>query len=621
MRNLKSFILSLVVGIILLSGNCHSEENAVSKGYLEVHYSKSEFMIPMRDGTRLLTAIYSPRDTSEKYPILFLRTPYGIAPYGEGNYPKRLGPSDAFVKDKYIFAIQDVRGRFASEGKFEHVRPHLLSKSNPKECDESSDTFDTIEWMLQNVKQCNGRVGMYGISYSGFYASAGMVDAHPALRAVSPQGPIGDWYFDDFLHNGAFFLAHGFSWLPNNARERTSPTTQSINLFNLPSNDGYRMFLDSVNVSGAAKLVPEKLPFLESMMIHPNRDSFWQERCILPHLNNVAPAVMVVGGWYDAEDLYGTFQTYYSIERQNPTVNNFLVVGPWNHGGWADGSGSKLGSVGFDSETARFYRESIEFEFFQQHLKDRKGSKLAGEAIVFETGTNSWRVFDAWPPKERTSLSLYLRSKQRLSKSPPISTDLDPTIFISNPSKPVPFTEEVTNGMPIEYMVEDQRFASRRPDVVSFAMEPTEQDIVVAGPLEVDLWVSTSGTDADWIVKIIDEYPDSPNEKQLAGSQILVRSEVFRGRFRDGFESPKPFKRNEVSRVRFKLQDILHNFRKGHRLVIQIQSSWFPLVDRNPQKFVDNIYFANLDDFEIHEHRIYHSNEFQSRVVVGILDN
>lgn len=599
-----------------------AQELPQSESYLRLHYIKSEHMIPMRDGVKLFTSVFVPRDTTKTYPIMMKRTPYNVGPYGEDKYPAKVGPSEHFIRAGYIFVNQDVRGRFASEGEFTQVTPHIPKKSKPTDVDESSDTFDTIEWLLKNIPNHNGRVGMAGISYPGFYAAAGMINAHPALKAVSPQAPVGDWYFDDFLHHGSFFLAHAFRWLTGNDRERPKPTTEPAKPYVYPTPDGYKMFLEAGSVENIDKLyLKGTIPFWKDMMLHPNRDEFWQKRALIPHLKNVAPAVMTVTGWYDAEDLYGSFKTYQSVETQNPKVKNVLVVGPWHHGGWASVDGDKLGNVTFGSKTSVFYREHIELPFFEKYLKDKDLSAPA-EATVFETGSNTWRTFDHWPPKQAQPKQLFLRDAGSLQFGSPDNAATDATSFdefVSDPNKPVPYCEIITPKMTIEYMVDDQRFASRRPDVLTYQTEPFKEEIVVAGPLEADLWVSTTGTDADWVVKLIDVRPDAPEGTPLAGYQMMIRSEVFRGRFRNDYAKPEPFKPGEPTRVRFELLDVLHRFQKGHRLMIQIQSTWFPLADRNPQTFVDNIYFAKPEDFKKATHRVFRSAAHPTSLRLGVL--
>lgn len=613
----------LVFGAVVWTGSRVSlaQEPSQLESYIRLHYTKTEHMVPMRDGVKLFTSVFVPRDTTKKYPILMKRTPYNVGPYGEDKYPAKLGPSELFVKAGYIFVNQDVRGRFASEGEFLQVTPHVPFKSKPSDIDESSDTYDTIEWMLKNIPQHNGRVGMYGISYPGFYAAAGMIDAHPALKAVSPQAPVGDWYFDDFLHHGSFFLAHAFRWLTSNATERPKPTTEPVKPYVYPTPDGYKLFLEAGSVENIDKqYLKGSIPFWKEMMEHPNRDEFWQKRALIPHLKNVAPTVMVVTGWYDAEDLYGSFKTYQAIEKMNPKVNNVLVVGPWHHGGWASVEGDKLGQVNFGSKTAAFYRAEIELPFFEKYLKD-KDLPAPAEAIVFETGSNAWRTFDHWPPAKTEPRKLYLQPGGKLAANVPDAKASNDQFdeFVSDPNKPVPYSETITPKMTIEYMVDDQRFASRRPDVLTYQTDPFEEDTVVAGPLEADLWVSTTGTDADWVVKLIDVRPDAPETTPLAGYQMLVRSEVFRGRFRNDYARPEPFQPGVPTRVRFELLDVLHRFQKGHRLMVQIQSTWFPLVDRNPQTFVPNIYFAKPEDFKRATHRVFRSAEHPTSLSFGTL--
>ena len=598
-----------------------AQETPQPESYLRLHYFKHEHMIPMRDGTKLFTAVFVPKDTTRKYPILMKRTPYSCSPYGEDKYPAKVGPSEHFVKAGYIFVNQDVRGRFASEGEFVQVTPHLTNKTKPTDVDESSDAYDTIDWLLKNVPNNNGRVGMSGISYPGFYAAAGMIDAHPALKAVSPQAPVGDWYFDDFLHHGSFFLAHAFKWLTGNATERPKPTTDPAKPYVYPTPDGYKLFLEAGSIENINKLyLKDSIPFWRDMMLHPNRDEFWQKRALIPHMKHVAPAVMVVTGWYDAEDLYGSFKIYQSVERQNPNVNNVLVVGPWHHGGWASVDGDKLGNVPFGSKTGAFYRAEIELPFFEKYLKDKELPAPA-EATVFETGANVWRTFDHWPPKQTEMKKLFVRDGGKLQFAAPDAAANDTHFdeFVSDPNKPVPYSETITPRMTIEYMTDDQRFASRRSDVLTYQTEALDEDMVLAGPLEADLWVSTTGTDADWVVKLIDVFPDAPDGTPLAGYQMMVRSEVFRGRFRNDYAKPEPFKPGEPTRVRFELLDVLHHFQKGHRLMVQIQSTWFPLVDRNPQTFVPNIYFAKPDDFRKATHRIYRSVTHPTSLNFGVL--
>ena len=618
-RTLTAIVLAGVC--LLATATGRAQDPDALAGYIRLNYLKQEHMVPMRDGVKLFTTVYLPRDTTRTYPLLIKRTPYSVAPYGADKFAATLGPSEHFARAGYIFVNQDVRGRFQSEGEFVQVTPHVAKKQRPADVDESSDAYDTIEWLLQNVPGHNGRAGMYGISYPGFYAAAGMIDAHPALKAVSPQAPVGDWYFDDFLHNGAFFLAHAYRWLGNNAQSRTQPTGERPPAVTYPTIDGYKMFMDAGTMEEVSKLyLKDAIPFWKEMMEHPNRDEFWKKREILPHLKNVAPAVMVVTGWYDAEDLYGSFKSYQAIEKQNPRVKNVLVVGPWHHGGWASVEGDRLGEARFGSKTGAFYRAEIEFPFFEKYLKD-KGAPAPAEATVFETGSNVWRTFDAWPPRQTVQRELYLREGGTLSFDPPGSGSKAPAFdeYTSDPAKPVPFIESIAPGMSIEYMTADQRFAARRPDVLVYQTDALTEDLVLGGPIDVDLWVSTTGTDADFVVKLIDVFPDSSEAAAQPGYQMLLRSEVFRGRFRNSFETPEAFVPGEPARIRFELLDVLHRLTKGHRLMVQIQSTWFPLVDRNPQKFIPNIYFAKPEDFQKAVHRVYRSPEHATSLRLGTI--
>jgi len=612
----------LVVNVTSWIQSTSAQEISQLESYIRLHYQKHEFLVPMRDGVKLFTSVFVPRDMTKTYPFLMKRTPYGVAPYGEEKYPARLGPSEHFVKAGYIFVNQDVRGRFMSEGSFVQVTPHVPLKTKPTDVDESSDTYDTIEWLLKNVKGHNGRVGMAGISYPGFYAAAGMIDAHPALKAVSPQAPVGDWYFDDFLHHGTFFLAHAFRWLTSNATERLKPTSEPAKPFVYPTPDGYKLFLDAGSIENINKLyLKDTIPFWKDMMEHPNRDEFWQRRTIMPHLKNVAPAVMTVTGWYDAEDLYGSFKVYQAVEAQNAKANNVLVVGPWHHGGWASVDGDQLGIVNFGSKTGQFYRAEIELPFFEKYLKG-KDVPAPAEATVFETGSNSWRTFDKWPPKHTELKQFFVQDGGKLTTTAPVVLpSKEPTYdeFVSDPNRPVPYSASITNKMLIEYMTDDQRFAARRPDVLVYQTEALAEDLVMAGPLDVELWCSTTGTDADWVVKLIDVHPDAPDPTPLASHQIMIRSESFRGRFRNSYVKPDPFTPNEPTKVKFELLDVLHRFKKGHRVMVQIQSTWFPLIDRNPQTFVPNIYFATPDDFKKATHRIHRSPQYPTNIKVGVL--
>lgn len=598
---------------------------AQTEADVKAHYLKSEHQIAMRDGVRLFTSIYSPKDKSLTYPIMLNRTPYSVSPYGLDEYKTSVGPSELFQKEKYIFVYQDVRGRLMSEGDFVNVRPHNPKKSG-QQIDESTDTYDTIEWLIKNVPNNNGRLGTWGISYPGFYATMSIVNAHPALKAASPQAPIADWFIgDDFHHNGALFLPHAFNFMASFGQPRPKPTTEPRPRFQHGTPDGYQFFLDMGPLPNAdLKHLKGQVAFWNEMMAHPNYDDFWQARNVLPHLRSVRPAVMVVGGWFDAENLYGALNTYKTVEQHNHGIDNMLVMGPWFHGGWSRADGEFLGDIHFGSPTSLLYRETIELPFFNCALKDKCERKLP-EAFVFETGSNQWRSYDQWPPKNVESRKLFLQSGGGLSFVRPAAKDKSFDEYLSDPARPVPFINGVAIGMTREYMTADQRFASRRPDVLVYQTEPLIENLTVAGPITATLYVSTSGTDSDFIVKLIDVLPNdtpdndaNPEGVRLGGYQMLVRGEPMRARFRNSFSKPERMSPNKVTKVEFTLPDVNHSFLKGHRIMVQIQSSWFPLVDRNPQKFVD-INRATAADFQKATQRVYRSGQYSSSLTLQVL--
>jgi putative CocE/NonD family hydrolase len=607
-----------------VAGPARAEIPAHPGTFIRENYTKRAYQIPMRDGVRLYTIVYAPRDQARRYPILMTRTPYGIGPYGEGDYRSNLGPNPHFISEGYIFVYQDVRGCYMSEGRFENMRPQLARRGAPADIDESTDTYDTIDWLVTTLPNHNGRVGQYGISYPGFYTSAGMVNAHPNLKASSPQAPIADWFFDDFNHHGAFFLNHAFGFFSRFGHARPEPTTHRPERPNYGTPDGYQFFL---NLGPLRNVNPyhfhNRIAFWNTLAEHPNYDAFWQARNLLPHLRNVAPAVMTVGGHFDAEDLYGTFKTYQAVEKQNPGVFNVLVVGPWSHGGWSHKEFRGLGNIDFGGDTAGFYQEQVELPFFNHFLKG-KGEHGLPEALVFETGANRWRRFDHWPPRDRAKKALFFGPSARLNDRPPEDDGDAHDAFLSDPNRPVPYTDRIAFGMAAEYMTDDQRYASRRPDVLVYDTDVLADDVTVAGPLRADLYVSTTGTDADWVVKLIDVFPNdagkNPAGKAMGGYQMMVRSEVIRGRFRKSYAAPEPFEPNRVEKVSLELQDVLHTFKKGHRLMVQVNSTWFPLVDRNPQKYVPNIFRADERDFITATHRLHRSRRHPSVVHFGVLE-
>jgi len=623
---MKTRLISHVSFLAVLVLTIASASFSQGLEYIKGHYTKHEYTIPMRDGIRLFTAIYIPKDRSTTYPILLKRTPYNVGPYGTDRYAENLGPSPLIAKEGYIFAYQDVRGRWMSEGAFEHVRPHRPAKA-AKEIDESTDTYDTIDWLLKNIPAHNGRVGLWGISYPGFYAAAGAIDAHPALKAVSPQAPVSDWFSsDDWHHNGAFLLAHAFGWFSGAGWPFSKPSTVAPGKPVLRDlEDGYEFFLRLGPMRNAnERYLKNEIPFWNEMMKREARDDWWKARNIRAHLKQIKPAMMTVGGWFDAENLFGALEVYRAIETQSPNAFNILVMGPWVHGGWeGEKKGDSLGDVRFDAQTGDFYREHIELPFFNYFLKD-KGKQELPEAYMFETGTNQWHKFEAWPPKNTISQSLYLHAGGKLVFDRPPASPGGFDEYISDPAKPVPSTPGLAPGMAQRYMVDDQRFAARRTDVLVYQTPVLEEDVTVAGPMVPSLHVSTSGTDSDWIVKLIDVYPDLfPDQKgdvknTLGAYQQLVRGEVMRGKFRNSLDRPEPFVPGQPTRVQFTVSDTLHTFRRGHRIMIQIQSSWFPVINLNPQKFL-NINEATEGDFQKTQQRVYRSPSLPSAIKVGVL--
>lgn len=637
-QNRTSSWIVIFVGLIALTAQVASAQTdsplsvapaSAPKPDVKSLYTKREVMIPMRDGKKLFTAIHTPKDTTKKYPILMIRTPYSCTPYGEDKFKEPLHPNGWLLEDGYIFVIQDVRGCWMSEGEFVNMRPHKKTKSGPTDIDESTDTWDTIDWLVKNVADSNGAVGMWGISYPGYYCSAGMIDAHPALKAVSPQAPVSDWFWDDFHHHGALFLPHSFHFLRAFGKARPAPTSVQSPREEIGTKDGYQFFLDMGPISQIEKdWYKGSIAFWQDIVRHPNYDAFWQAMNILPHLEKVAPAVMTVGGWFDAEDLYGPLKTYHSVETKNPGIKNTLVMGPWRHGGWAKDDGDRLGHAWFDKKNSLIYREAIERRFFGRHLKGEGQEEIGFEAACFDTGKNEWRTFSEWPPKTTAAENLFFRETGRLDFSAPTADAQGSDEFVSDPSKPVPFIEDCAPGMTVTYMTDDQRFAARRPDVLSWTTAVLDRDITLAGPMTADLWVSTTAADADWIVKVIDIFPpdaadpvghDLPPQRKMSNYHMMVRSEVFRGRYRTSYEHPVAFVPGQPTNVKFEVLDVLHTFKKGHKIMVQVQSTWFPLVDRNPQKWVDSIYEAKADDFTKALHRVYRTPEKPSRLTIGLL--
>ncbi len=591
------------------------------------NYTKFEYFIPMRDGVKLCTEVYAPKDSSKTCPIMFLRTPYSARPYGTNNYSDRLSPGSAFASNGFIFAFQDVRGRFNSEGIFIDEAPHIEHPNGTNDVDPSTDTYDSIDWMVKNIPNNNGRVGMSGISYPGFYAAYGLVNSHPALRADSPQAPMGDvGNGDDVYHNGAFFLAANFGFFTGFWPRGPKPMESSPRRdFDFGTRDEYDFYLRMGPLANAEDLLfKHQNEYWSDMLKHPNYDEFWASRALGPDMHHLTSPVLLVGGWYDAEDLGGTLKLFHAIEQHGDAPALTLVMGPWSHGQWGRGPGDKLGDLSFESKTGEYYRDQIQFPFFNQYLKGDTTTNLP-RAWVFETGANQWRQFDAWPPKNAEPRSIYLQSGGRLTLVPPGKEKEGFDEYISDPAKPVPVSAEIGEGMAGDYMTFDQRFASQRPDVLTYESEPLAAPVTIAGPVRPALRVSTSGTDSDFIVKLIDVYPNdtpdpepNPQDIHFGGYQQMVRGEPFRGKFRNSMSNPEPFAPKKPAKIEFAMPDVLHTFQKGHRIMVQIQSSWFPMVDRNPQQFLD-IPSAKASDFAKATERVYYGGKSGTRIDVLVL--
>jgi len=593
--------------------------------YIQQHYEKVEYRVPMRDGIRLHTTVYRPKDRSRSYPLLMNRTPYSCRPYG-AELARSIGPSAYLERAGYIFVKQDVRGRWNSEGSYDNMRPHVPHEEG---ISESSDTYDTIEWLLANLEGHNGKVGISGISYPGFYSAAALPEHHPALVASSPQAPIADFFFDDFHHQGAYILMY---WTATGTfgYQHNGPTTENWvpALSPTPTGNAYDFYMSLGPLKNSRKYFGEDCFFWKQLSSHPNYDEFWQRRSILPPLaRNEQPIrtnVMTVGGWFDAEDLYGPLNIYQTLEQNHPDMFNCLVMGPWSHGQWASAApNTQVGNLDFGTGISDYYQRQVELPFFEHFLKG-VAEKPDFEALVYDTGRGAWQTFSHWPPQESESFGMHLSDQNHLSFTPQSVAGFQQ--FDSDPAKPVPYrqmSDLTIRFTPRPYMTDDQRFATEHPDVLVYQTEVLDEDVTLVGPLSAHLQVSTTQSDADWIVKLIDVYPaDTPNQAttpagiQLGGYQQMVRSEVFRGRFRNSFSAPEPFVPHEVTPVRVPLQDVFHTFKKGHRIMIHVQSSWFPLVDRNPQKFVENIFEADEDDFVRATHRVYHGGEAGSWIEV-----
>jgi uncharacterized protein len=629
----------VVICLVVCAAAVRAQEpaKAPAEDFVRAHYTKYEFRIAMRDGKRLFTAVYVPKSTefpdAGPYPFLMDRTPYSVAPYGEDKYPAHLGPSDEFEKAGYIFVYQDVRGRYMSEGTFVEMRPHIDDKKGPQDVDDASDTHDTIDFLLKNVPNNNGKVGIWGISYPGFYTSASIIDSHPALVAASPQAPMTDLFMgDDSYHGGAFMLSANFSFYAGYFYPQPKPQEppKQFSGFDYGTPDSYRFYLNAGSLADVDKKLNGANPLYDDQMNHDTYDSYWQARDLSRHMKNVKCAVLVVGGWYDAEDLSGPYKTFYAIRKFNPDTQATLVEGPWVHGGWARTDGSHLGDIEFNSKTAEYFRAKVQFPFFEHYLKGKKDG-AEPRAVVFETGTNVWRHFEEWPPKEATAKTLYFHAGGKLSFDlPGEAKGVDE--YVSDPAHPVPFVGYTTDTVPQRYMVDDQRFASYRPDVLVYETDPLKEDVTIAGPISPKLKIASSGTDSDFVVKLIDVYPDNygqeggrPNKRvtdappvYMGGYQEMLRGEPFRAKFRASWEKPEPLVPGKQTEIDFTMPDLFHTFRRGHRIMVQVQSSWFPLTDRNPQTFTD-IPHARPEDFKKATEEVFRQKDAASGVEVLVM--
>ncbi len=627
-----------IVTLCLLCLPFFIQAQNIDSAWFVQHYDKKEIYIAMRDGVKLFTSVYQPKDKTDKHPLLMTRTPYSCAPYGKNKYsPLWKSYRKEYLKEGYILVTQDVRGRWMSEGDFMNVRPINPNKKTNKDIDEASDTYDTIDWLVKNLENNNGNVGVFGISYPGFYSTMAAASNHPALKAVSPQAPVTNWFIgDDFHHNGAFFQMDAFDFYSalgfGFGQPHPAPTSIPARSVGYTNHDNYSFYLQTGGLSNLSTLVGDSVPFWKDVMNHPNYDEWWKARDARNATKSLKPAMLWVGGLFDAEDNWGAWNAYKAAEQNNPGKEfNKLVMGPWYHGQWASNDGTHLGNVHFGSNTSEWYQQNIEVPFFNHFLKGKGDVSKIAEANIFISGANEWKTFSQWPPAEKTDKELYLQNDQKLSWSRP-ADNKGVSEYTSDPAKPVPYTEDVHFHRTRDYMTDDQRFAARRPDVLAFETDTLTDNITVAGNVVADLMTSISTTDADFVVKIIDVFPDyfSYNDVDiyadkdavikypLGGYEMLVHAEIMRGKYRNSYEKPAPFTPGKIEEVKYKLGDIAHTFKKGHRIMIQIQSSWFPLVDRNPQQFVD-IYHAKNTDFEKSNISIYHNSNAASKIILPVL--
>jgi len=623
---MKKLTLLLAFSFLLSAFCSNAQPGSSDADYVKANYTKYEYQIPMRDGVKLFTSVYVPKDQSKKYPFMMDRTPYSVGPYGPDAYKSSLGPSSLFLHDGYIFVYQDVRGRFMSEGIFEEMTPEKEVHKTKKDVDEGTDTYDTIDWLLKNIKNNSGKVGAWGISYPGFFTTTCLLSRHAALAAASPQAPMSDLWRDDGFHNGAFQLVGNFGFYPGfTNRQDDKPTQRRGSRLNYGTADGYEFYMNMGSMRNTnIKYFKDTIRLWNEMMDHPDYDQHWKDRNVLYHLHDIKTPTLITGGWYDAEDLYGAMNTYKTLAKNNPNTPIYFTVGPWVHGGWARGDGDHLGDVYFGGPTGPYYREKIEFAFFSHYLK---GTDTNIEPVnTFETGSNQWKTYKTWPPKEAEEKNLYFLPGGKLSFTAPSEAKDSYDEYVSDPNTPVPFYNAITLDMAREYMTADQRFASRRPDVLSYQTDVLDHDVTLAGNIWADLKVAITGTDADWVVKVVDVYPDSAKNNQytakstyMSAYQQMVRSEEMRGKYRNNISKPEPFVPGQVTPVNFELQDILHTFKKGHRIMVQVQSSSFPLIDRNPQQFED-IMKAKDTDFKKETHKVYTSKQHPSYLKVRVME-
>jgi putative CocE/NonD family hydrolase len=609
-----------VIAVLLLFALAGRAQAPNSPDY-SLLFNKMDVMIAARDGVKLHTEIYTPKNSSEPLPIVIERTPYGIHDDDKG-YSRILGRYAEMIPDDYIFVFQDIRGRYGSEGTFVMQRP-VRDPKDPKAIDEGTDTYDTIDWLVKNVPHNNGRAGLVGISYGGWLTVMGMLEPHPALKAVSEQASPADMFLgDDFHHNGAFRLSYGFEYSTMMETGRTNFA------FKFDQFDTYEWYLRLGALSNADKnYVHGTLPTWKDFVAHPNYDAFWKQEAMAYILTKPKVPDLNVAGWWDQEDAYGPMKIYELLEKNDPDHLNYLVAGPWNHGGWARSSGKSLGAIPFGSDTSLYFRQKIEAPWFAYWLKN-KGSLPLKEALLFQTGSNKWVQFDSWPPHDAATREIYFREDGKLSfDAPQVATPQSFDSYVSDPAHPVPYRhrpidmtypDDHPGGWPT-WLVEDQRFVDNRPDVLTWQTEELTEDMTVTGSVTAKLFASTTGSDSDWIVKLIDVYPEKyPDDWKLSGYELMIADEVFRGRFRKSFEKPEPITPDAITPFTIDLHTANHVFKKGHRIMVQVQSTWFPIIDRNPQKFVPNIFEAKESDYQKATQRIYRSKEYPSGVVLSL---